>query len=310
VTWATDAIQSAFDARDLGDAHVYLGMTIARDRDARKLTLSQQKMTKGLLATYGLADAKPLAVPINTSTKLAKAGGEPLDQDQCPYSRLTGSLLYLTNCTRPDIAQAVGVLSKFSSCATTLHWRAALNVLRYLSGTESFGLCFGGDNTQIMGFCDADYAGDTDDRRSTTGYVFTLNGGGVSWASRRRLTVAASTTEAEYMAAAAATKEALWLHTLMRDLRVPVDTVDIYADNQGAIKLLKNPITSMRSKHIDVVYHFAREHVERQDVAFQYISTQHTDADVLTRAVPTEKAASCRDGMDVCNAAVKRKNEE
>jgi len=155
VTWATDAMQSAFDARDLGDAHVYLGITIARDRDARKRTLSQQKMTKGLVATYGLADAKPLAVPIYTARK-NHHGGEPLDRDQCPYSRLIGSLLYLTNCTRPDIAQAVGVLSKFSSCATTLHWRAALNVLRYLSGTESFGLCFGGGNTQIMGFCDAD----------------------------------------------------------------------------------------------------------------------------------------------------------
>ena len=157
------------------------------------------------------------------------------------------SLMHLTNWTRPDIAQAVGVLSKFSSFATTPHWRAAMNVLKYLSGTKSlYGFCFGGGTTQIVGFCDADYAGDTEDRRSTTGYVFTLNSGAVSWASRRQLTVAASTTEAEYMAAAAVTKEALWLRTLMRDLRVPVDTVNIYADNQWAIKLLKNPITSMR----------------------------------------------------------------
>ena len=120
-----------------------------------------------------------------------------------------------------------------------------------------------------MGYCDSDYAGDLDTRRSTTGYVFIMNGGAITWSSRRQQTVAASTTEAEYMAAAAATKEALWLRKLINDLQKPVSTVTIRADNQGAIKLLKNPITSLRSKHIDVIYHFARERVMRKEVAFQ-----------------------------------------
>ena len=114
---------------------------------------------------------------------------------------------------------------------------------------------------RLLGYCDADYAGDLDTRRSTTGYVFILNGGAICWSSKRQPTVAASTTEAEYMASAYAVKEALWVRTLMRDLALDTGTVEIMADNQSAIKLLKNPIVSMRSKHIDVIYHFAREKV-------------------------------------------------
>ena len=103
------------------------------------------------------------------------------------------------------------------------------------------------------------------------------------------------------MAAAAATKEALWLRKLMNDLRQTVSTVTIWADNQGAVKLLKNPITSLRSKHIDVIYHFARERVARKEVAFEYVKTEHMLADYLTKPVPEGKHAFCRSCMGVSN---------
>ena len=149
----------------------------------------------------------------------------------------------MTVCTRPDIAQAVGALAKYMAAPTVIHWAAATGVLRYLAGTKDYGINFGrgGCNTELVGYCDSDYAGDLDTRRSTTGYVFIINGGAITWSSRRQQTVAASTTEAEYMAAAAATKEALWLRKLMGDLQKPVSTVKIRADNQGAIKLLEEP---------------------------------------------------------------------
>jgi ribonuclease HI len=210
-----------------------------------------------------------------------------------------GSLLYLSVCTRPDIAQAVGALTKYMAKPTTAHWQAAVGVVRYLAGTKSMGICFKGGDTTCMGYCDADFAGDPDTRRSTTGYVFIMNGGAISWSSRRQQTVAASTTEAEYMAAASATKEALWLRKLRRDLRLSVDTILIMADNQSAIKLVKNPISSMRSKHIDVIYHFARERVARNEVAFEYIKTEHMVADMLTKAVPEDKHSYCRASMGV-----------
>eukprot|EP00775_Hariotina_reticulata_P001034 gene1034-1371_t len=143
------------------------------------------------------------------------------------------------------------------------------------------------------------YAGDIDTRRSTTGYVFMYNGGAVSWQSKRQPTVAVSTAEAEYMAAAAAVKEGLWLSKLLTDLGKPTAVIEILADNQSAIKLLRNPISSFRSKHIDVIHHFARERVMRGEVKFSYISTANQLADVLTKALPTAKHSQCRAGMGV-----------
>ena len=189
---------------------------------------------------------------------------------------------------------------------TTVHWGAALGVLRYLAGTADHGVFFGEDKVHcgLAGYCDADYAGDLDTRRSPSGYVFVLSGGAISWSSQRQQTVAASTAEAEYMAAAAATKEALWLRKLLTDLRLSVDTIVIRMDNQGALQLLKNPITSMKSKHIGVVYQFARERVERKELAFECIKTELNVVDVLTKALPKEKHAFCSEGMGVSNVAM------
>ena len=136
-----------------------------------------------------------------------------------------------------------------------------------------------------------------DTRRSTTGFVFILFGGAVSWSSKRQATVAASTTEAEYIAMAAAVREALWLRQLLKDLAMGVDTVDIFADNQSAIKLVKNPVVSNRSKHIDVVYHFARERVARKDVKIAYVKTNDMLADMLTKPVEKAKLDLCKQGI-------------
>ena len=229
IEWAKGKIKTAFEARDLGEAKLFLGMIIERDRASLSLKLSQQRMTTQLLSKHQLLDAKPQAVPLNDSIKLSKDEGEPLDKNEYGYSQLIGSLMYLAVCTRPDIAQVVGALARYMTSPTTIHWAAAIGVLRYLAGTKDYGICFGKDNasSQLSGYCDSDYAGDLDTRRSTTGYVFILNGGAISWSSRRQQTVAASTTEAEYMAAAAATKEALWVRKLINDLQKPVSTITI-----------------------------------------------------------------------------------
>ena len=135
--------------------------------------------------------------------------------------------MYMSVCTRPDISFVTGSLARYMANPTTVHWQAAKGVLRYLAGTADYGITFGGSgNMEMIGYCDdADYAGDIDTRRSTTGFVFTLNGGAISWQSKRQPTVAASTTEAEYMAAAAAVKEGLWLRKLLSDLNIQIKTV-------------------------------------------------------------------------------------
>ena len=205
-----------------------------------------------------------------------------------------GSLLYLSVCTRPDIAQAVGALARYMSVPTVAHWAAALGVVRYLAGTGEAGVTFGEGGAVLEGYCDADYAGDVDTRRSTPGYVFLMFGGAVSWSSRLQPTVAASTVEAEYLSAAQAVKEALWFRKLGGNLGLGLGTVRIYCDNQGAIRLLKHPIASQRSKHIDVIHHFARERVARKEVEFAYCRTEDMNADILTKALTPGKFKKCR----------------
>ena len=251
------------------------------------------------VSKYELGAARTTAVPLSPSIVLSKTEGELLGADeQHSYRQLIGSLMYLSVTTRADIAQPVGALARFVAGPTEVHQRAAKNVLRYLAGTRNLGISFGG-GSGLVAYCDSDYAGDIDTRRSTTGYAFMLNGGAISWSSRRQQTVAASTTEAEYMAAADAVKEALWLSKLGADLQLDFGTIKILADNQSAIKLLKNPISSLRSKHIDVIYHFARERVARGDVAFEYVRTELNVADTLTKTVPEAKLVFCRTGMGI-----------
>ncbi|PSC67030.1 Gag-Pol poly [Micractinium conductrix] len=251
-------LMAAFEARDLDNATFFLGMDLIRDRTAKTIKLAQSRNIKDLLSKYGMDDAKTASTPANASIKLTKQG-TPLD--------------------------------------TQTHSYSALTVLRYLTGTPDIGITFGAGSPGLQVFCDADHAGDIDTRRSTTGYAFIFNGGAISWASRLQPTVAASTTEAEYIAAATTIKEGLWLRKLFQDLSLDLHTVAICADSQTALKLLKNPIVSNRSKHIDVVHHFARERVARNEVTFEYISTESMVADALTKPVPATKFNFCRAGM-------------
>jgi hypothetical protein len=161
-------LAETFDVRDLGEATYFLGMQLTRGREAGTLKLTQKKLTGELLARYGIKTAKARSVPINPHEKVVR-DGKLLDREKFPYSELVGSLLYLSVCTRPDIAQSVGVLARFMSGPTEEQWKLALGVVRYLSGTASYGIIFGAGETKLTGFCDADYAGDVDSRRSTTG---------------------------------------------------------------------------------------------------------------------------------------------
>ncbi|GAX79480.1 hypothetical protein CEUSTIGMA_g6921.t1 [Chlamydomonas eustigma] len=160
--------------------------------------------------------------------------------------------------------------------------------------TREMGIVYGSKKMDMVGYCDADYAGDMDTRRSTTGYVFSMHGGAISWSSRLQPTVAMSSCEAEYMSAASAVKEALWLRKLAADLNLELKTLNMYCDNQGSIKLLRHPIASARSKHIDVMHHFVRERVARGEVQFEYCSTERMVADIFTKALPVTKLEFCR----------------
>jgi hypothetical protein len=291
-------IMAAFAARDLGPATYFLGMSITRDQDTKTIKLSQPLHITNLLSKFNMTNAVSMKTPSSPAIKLT-ADGQPLNTKTNPYSTLVGSLMYLASCTRPDIAQAVGALARYMSSPTQDHWTAAKHVLRYLAGTTTHGITFGSSQPTLLVYCDANYAGDIDTRRSTTGYVFILNGGAINWTSRLQATVAVSTTEAEYIAAAATVKEALWVRKLLQDLKLDINTITIMADSQSAITLLKNPVLSVRSKHIDVAHHLARERVARKEVDFKFIPTASMVADSLTKPVPASKAKFCSTAMGI-----------
>ena len=178
------------------------------------------------------------------------------------------------------------------------HWEQAKRVLRYLKGTAESVLMYGGaPSSKVVGWSDSDYASDIGERRSRTGYVFMLNGAAVSWKSQRQQTVALSTAEAEYMALTAATQEAMFLKQLLHEIHQDSGSpVTIHEDNQSCIALSKNSMTTGRSKHMDVRYHFCREKVESGDIEVQYCATENMLADVLTKPL-----VSARHGK-LCNA--------
>ena len=203
------------------------------------------------------------------------------------------------NCTclkRTDIAYAVGRLTRYASAPTTTHVTLTKGIMRYLRRTADWGLRLG-VASPLLGYCEADFAGDLDSRRSTSEYAFMLHGGAISWGSKVQPTVAASTMEAEYMAAAVAAKEVVWLRRLLGELQEQTSPVHLHCDNQSALKLINNPCGTARSKHKDVTHHFVRDRVRSGDLLFSYISSVQMVADVLTKARPSA-------GLTVCQAAL------
>jgi len=195
--------------------------------------------------------------------------------------------------TRPDIAYAVGAVSRYSSNPGELHWKAVKRILRYLKGTANFALEYnGGSSEKVKGYSDADWAGSLDDRRSTTGYVFTMNGAAVTWSSKKQPTVALSTTEAEYMAMTQAAKEAIWIRRFLAEVlgenEEANEKLEVFTDNQGALALAQNPVFHARTKHIDIRHHFIRE-VEGKDLSVSFCGTEEMVADVLTKGLSQEK---------------------
>lgn len=167
----------------------------------------------------------------------------------------------------------------------------------YLAGTTNYGLMFDRDTakSEVTGFVDSDYAGDLDARISTTGFVYTFCGGCICWRSVLQSTEALSTTEAEYMTLTEASKEALWLKGLIKELGLKQGNIQIQCDSQSAIHLAKNQVFHARTKHIDVRYHKIREWLNNGDIAIRKVHTKENAAYMLTKSVTTEKFKHCLD---------------
>ncbi|KAI3500109.1 hypothetical protein L1887_35925 [Cichorium endivia] len=281
-----------FQMKELGELKHFLGLEV--DRTTEGLFLCQQKYTRDILQKFGMLECKSVSTPIEPNAKICAHEGKELE-DGTTYRQLVGSLIYLT-LTRPDISYAVGVMSRYMQSPKKPHLDAARRILRYIKGTIDYGLLYKrGEDCKLVGYCDADYAGDHDTRRSTTGYVFKLGSGTISWCSKRQPTVSLSTTEAEYKAAAVAAQESTWLVLLMEDLHQKVDyAVPLYCDNQSAICLAENPVFHARTKHVEVQYHFVREKVLKEEIKMRQIKTDEQVADLFTKGLSTGKCEGFR----------------
>ena len=295
-----------FDMKDLGAARKILGMEILRDRSAKKLWLSQKSYVEDVLKRFDMSRSKPVSTPLANHFKLSlehcpKTEAEQQAMSKIPYASAVGCLMYAMVCTRPDLAQAVSQVCKFMSKPGKQHWEAIKWILRYLRGTSDRGIMFSREQTvpSVVGYVDSDYAGDLDDRRSTTGYVFTLAGGPICWKSSVQSIVAMSTTEAEYMAVAEAAKEALWLTGLVRELGVEQGGVRLHCDSQSAIYLANNQVYHARTKHIDVRFHKIRELLVAKSIVLLKVHTSENAADMLTKPVTSDKFKHCLDLLHV-----------
>lgn len=235
-----------------------------------------------------MENCKPVSTPLEQGRKFVPLSENDNPVDTQAYQMAIGCLTYAATVSRPDLAAAVGVLSKFMSKPGKEHWQGVKRVLRYIQGTLKYGLMFSADgaNPTLTGYSDADWGGDVSTRRSTTGYVFQIQGNTVSWCSKRQACVSRSTTEAEYIALSIACQEAVWLRRLLSDIQMKqCGPSTIFEDNQSAIELSRNPKFHNRTKHIDISYHYVREQVNLNTVSVKYCPTEDMLADVMTKGV-------------------------
>ena len=234
-----------FKMTDLGRLSRFLGIQFKYDGG---ITMDQTHYLKKILSRYNMENCKPKATPseqkLNFSSDLEIT-------NVTKYREMIGSLIYAMTCTRPDLCWIVTKLSQYLDKPTSEHHTAVKHVLRYIRGTLDYKLYFGktSDNLRLIGYADADW-GTSDDRKSTTGYCFKIGNNIISWRSKKQQTVALSSCEAEYMALASATQEALFLMKVLKDMdnKSIYETTTLYGDNQGALALSKNPVDHQHSR--------------------------------------------------------------
>ncbi|KAL1213817.1 Retrovirus-related Pol polyprotein from transposon RE2 [Cardamine amara subsp. amara] len=289
-------LKTIFDIKDLGELKYFLGIEVCRSPEG--LFLSQRKYTLDMLAETGKLGAKPAKTPLVDGYKVKRKGEkkdkkdlqeeDPLDKpyaNPLQYRRLVGKLIYLT-LTRPDLCFSVNQVSQYMQKPTVYHWNMVERILRYLKGSPGQGIWMGkNNNAEIVGYCDADYAGDTNDRKSTTGYCTFIGGNLVTWKSKKQKVVSCSSAESEYRAMRKLTEELIWLKALLKDLGIETTRpITMHCDNQADIHIASNSVFHERTKHIEVDCHKVREKIEEGVTLPCFTRSEDQLADIFTKA--------------------------
>lgn len=292
---------SVFEMSDLGQLAYYLRIEVKQREGV--IELKQTGYDKKLLVQAGLADCNPTKYPMDPGEQLTKdENGKKVDNTK--YRSLVGELRYLVH-TRPDIAFAVGMVSRYIENPTLMHLNSVKRILRYVKGMLGLGLIYSkwSGNNVLTGFSDSNLAGHIEDRRSTGGMTLYLNESLVTWVSQKK-SVALSSCEAEFMAATAAACQSIWFRNVIQQVTgEAIGPVTLYIDNKSSIDLTKNPVFHGRSKHIDVRYHLIRECVESGEIVVKHIAGENQRAGILTKALSTVKFERMRHLLGVKEVA-------
>ena len=250
-----------------------------------------------------MKDCNAVKNPIVPGTKLSKNDARSR-VDATLFKQVVGSLMYL-NTTRPDLMYGVSLISRFMTNPTENHWLAGKRILRYLKGTIEFGIYYKkGESIIIVSYIDSDFAGDIDDRKSTSRFVFLLGSGAVSWSSKKQPVVILSTTKVEYIAVASYACQSIWIKRIMKTLGFKnQNKILVLCDSNSAIQLSKNPVFHGRSKHIDIRFHFLSDLVKDRSIELSHCNTQNQIADIMTKPLKLEQFLKLRNMLGVIKAS-------
>lgn len=293
-------LNKEFSLKDLGTLSYFLGIQVHL-RPTGELILSQGKYIRDLLKKAGMSTAKGTNTPMVTGLKLYK-DGEHVFSDPHKYRSIVGALQYAT-ITRPEISFAVNKVCQFMQSPLDEHWKAVKRILRYLAGTLSFGLTLRPSLSRLLlAYCDADWASDCNDRRSTTGFCIFFGPNLVSWSSKKQLTVSLSSTESEYRSMASVVSDLMWIKSLLSELGVKLISVPhVLCDNQGAVYMTANPVLHARTKHLELDLHFVREKAIKGDIVVRHIPASQQVADGFTKPLSSSLFTDFR-----CNLGIRR----
>ncbi|GAA5972784.1 hypothetical protein JCM11641_003938 [Rhodosporidiobolus odoratus] len=295
-----DELNEAFEGKvKREDDVLFLGMRVKRREDGG-VAIDQGHYATAVLERFGLGELDPASTPIDFCAPLPTPATED-ERLNVPYRELLGALVWLSACTRPDLAYAVSVASRFSTCPAERHWGMSKRICRYIAGTINHGLLYTPSSSDdlfspshLSGWSDSDHAADKETRRSISGFVFCIGDfftfTAICWNARRQRSVAISSTEAEYMALSEAAREAMWLRQLLVEIGFPPSSPAlIRGDNSGALLLANHPTSHGRTKHIATHYHFTREQVAEGTVALKWVPTGEMAADLMTKGLAPAK---------------------
>ncbi|KAJ9535587.1 hypothetical protein OSB04_un001276 [Centaurea solstitialis] len=288
---ADKCVYSKFDTSE-----VILGLRIKRGNNG--ISVSQSHYIEKILKKFNFENCSPVSTPIDPNLKLLPNKGAPVSQLE--YSRAIGCLMYAMISTRPDIAFAVGKLSRYTSNPSSHHWQALNRVFKYLKGTMSYGLTYSGYPSVIEGYSDASWITNLEDHSSTSGWVFLLGGGAISWASKKQTCITNSTMESEFVALDAAGKEAEWLRNLIYEIPLwpkPISTISIRCDSAATLAKAYSQVYNGKSRHLGVRHSMIRELIMNGVISVEFVRTQLNLADHLTKGLARDLVHKAAMGM-------------